>query len=106
MNLWHNYRKWDCAVGGAGSETNDDPVQGLSLTAVSALFPLCLNLGCTLSSDKEDHDGVVRVDQLSSHHPKPVSLKKKHQNISYYIDAKTKFTDAKNTKLAQFQNIP
>ena len=91
-------------VGGAWSETNEGPMHSLSLTAVSALLPFCLNLGWTLSSDEEDDDRVVSVDLLSSCHSKLVSLKKKYQNISYF--AKTKFSSAKNTKLAQFQNVP
>ena len=60
------------SMGGAGSETNEGPMHGLSLTAVSALLPFCLNLVWTLTSDEEDNDGVVSMDLLSSHHSKLV----------------------------------
>ena len=86
-------------VGGAERETNEGPMHGLSATPGSARLPLCLNLGWTLSSE-DDEDGVVNVDLVGSHHSKLVSQKKKHRNIWYF--AETKFSSAKNTKLAQF----
>ena len=91
--------------GGAGSDSSEGPMHGWSLLVPCGLLALCLNLGWTLSSE-EDEDGVVSVDQLSSHHSKLVSMKKKYRNIRCSLFAKTKFSSAKNTKLAQFQNVP
>ena len=64
-------------VGGAGRETNEGPMHGLSATSCSAQLPLCLNLGWTLSPE-DDEDGVVSIDLVFSQHSKLMSLKKKH----------------------------